>query len=48
MLELTPLFWARTRDRLDPKQLAAELGPVAIPSELLDKMAPTEQQAMAG
>ena len=47
-LELTPLFWARTRDRLDPTQLAAELGPIAIPSEPLDTMAPVEQQAMAG
>jgi transposase len=44
MLELAPLFWTRTRDRLDPKQLAAELGPVAIPVEPLDTSATTEQQ----
>jgi transposase len=48
VLELTPLFWARTRARLDPKQLAAELGPITIPSEPLDVTAPAEQQAAAG
>ena len=36
MLELSPLFWARTRVRLDPKELAAELGPIAIPELPLD------------
>jgi transposase len=45
MLELAPLFWQRTRARLDPGQLAAELGPIAIPAEPLDTSAPTEQQA---
>jgi transposase len=45
MLELTPLFWTRTRDRLDPTQLAAELGPIAVPVEPLDTSAATEQQA---
>lgn len=45
MLELAPLFWERTRVRLDPKQLAAEFGPIAIPAEPLDTRAPTEQQA---
>jgi hypothetical protein len=45
MLELAPLFWARTRDRLDPKLLAAELGPIAIPVVPLDTSAATEQQA---
>lgn len=44
MLELAPLFWARTRERLDPKALAAEFGPIAIPSEPLDTSTPTEQQ----
>ena len=48
MLELTPLFWARTRARLDAKVLEAELGPIAIPDEPLDTNAPAEQQAMAG
>jgi transposase len=45
MIELAPLFWARTRDRLDATQLAAELGPVAIPVEPLDTGVATEQQA---
>jgi transposase len=44
MIELAPLFWARTRDRLDPAQLPAELGPVVIPVEPLDTGAATEQQ----
>jgi transposase len=44
MLELAPLFWARTRARLDPKALAMELGPIAIPAEPLDTSAATEQQ----
>ena len=48
MLELTPLFWERTRARLDPAQLAAEFGPVAVPAEPLDTSAPTEQQMAAG
>lgn len=45
MIELAPLFWARTRARLDPKALAMELGPIEIPAEPLDTSAPTEQQA---
>jgi hypothetical protein len=45
MLELAPLFWARTRDRLDPNQLAADFGPIAIPTEPLDTSPPAEQQA---
>lgn len=36
MLELSPLFWARTRARLDPQALAAELGPIDVPPEPLD------------
>jgi transposase len=44
MLELAPLFWARTRARLDPKQLEAELGPISIPVVPLDTSAATEQQ----
>lgn len=36
MIELAPLFWARTRARLDPKALAMELGPIEIPAEPLD------------
>jgi transposase len=30
-LELAPKFWARTRDRLDPVQLAPDLGPLTVP-----------------
>jgi len=45
MLELAPLFWSRTRDRLDPGQLAAELGPIDIPVEPLNTSAATEKQA---
>ena len=44
MLELAPLFWARTRERLDLNALAAELGPIPIPSEPLDTRSPNEQQ----
>jgi transposase len=45
LLELAPLFWARTRARLDPLALARELGPVAIPLEPLDTSVATEQEA---
>jgi hypothetical protein len=46
MLELSPLFWSKTRERLDPKALAAELGHLSIPSELLDtSRRPPQQQA---
>jgi transposase len=42
MLELAPLFWKRTRDRLDPDSLAAELGPIEIPAEPLDTSLPSQ------
>jgi transposase len=45
MLELAPLFWERTRARLDPDQLALELGPIVVPAEPLDTSAAAEQQA---
>jgi hypothetical protein len=45
MLELAPLFWSRTRARLDPKLLKDEIGWLAIPSEPLDTSASTEQPA---
>jgi transposase len=48
MLELAPLFWERTRARLDPQKLAKELGPIDIPADPLDTSAPTEQQASTG
>ena len=40
-LELAPKYWAATRDRLDPQQLARELGPLTVPPQL----AAAEQQA---
>ena len=36
-LELTPLFWARTRDRLDPRELELPFGHLTVPD------APAEQ-----
>lgn len=30
-LELAPRYWAATRQRLDPTELAAELGPIRVP-----------------
>lgn len=48
MLELAPLFWARTRARLDPTALAMDLGPIAIPIEPLDMSVPAKEQAPAG
>jgi transposase len=45
MLELSPLFWERTRDRLDPEQLATELGHVHVPSSPLDTGASAEQKS---
>lgn len=32
MLELSPLFWNRTRERLDPVALASEALPIAVPA----------------
>jgi transposase len=48
MLELSPLFWERTRARLDPVELAQDLGPITVPVEPLDTDATAEQQAAAG
>jgi hypothetical protein len=48
MLELAPLFWERTRARLDPIELAQDLGPISVPVEPLDTSASAEQQATAG
>jgi hypothetical protein len=48
LLELAPLFWSRTRDRLDAEQLAVELGHIAIPAESLDTTAAAQQQATTG
>jgi hypothetical protein len=43
MLELAPLFWARTRARLDAVKLADDFGYIDIPSEPLDTGASTEE-----
>jgi transposase len=48
MLELAPLFWERTRARLDPVELAHDLGPITVPVEPLDTSVASEQQAAAG
>jgi transposase len=45
MIELSLLFWERTRLRLDPVQLAAELGRVDVPSVPLDTSASAERKA---
>lgn len=42
-LELAPAYWARTRARLDPKELEAELGHITVPPILPD----TAEQAAA-
>jgi transposase len=47
MLELAPLFWIRTRARLDATQLAADFGYINIPREPLDLSSSTEEQATA-
>jgi hypothetical protein len=47
MLELTPLFWSRTRARLDATELRNDLGPIAIPDEPLDTSMAAKQQATA-
>jgi transposase len=44
MLELSPLFWNQTRARLGPKALAADLGPIQIPSEPLDTTRAGQQE----
>jgi transposase len=43
-LELAPKYWAATRARLDAAELAAEIGPLTIPSPLQ----PTEEQTLTG
>jgi transposase len=47
MLELAPLFWSRTRARLDSKALSADLGPIEIPPEPLDTTRPAQEQSPA-
>lgn len=48
MLELAPLFWTRTRARLDADALCKEIGPIVIPAEPLDTSTTSEQQVAAG
>jgi hypothetical protein len=38
MLELSPLLWKRTRERLDSTALAAEFGSLALPAEPLGSL----------
>ncbi len=40
-LELAPKFWTRTRDRLNPAELVAELGPLSVPPKI---EGPAEQE----
>jgi hypothetical protein len=44
MLELAPLFWVRTRARLDAAELEREIGWIAIPKVPLDTSATSEEQ----
>lgn len=43
MLELAPLFWERTRARLDAVELEKEIGRIAIPAEPLEHERPTRR-----
>jgi transposase len=45
-LELAPKFWVATRARLDPRQLADEVGLIDVPPPMTD--APQEQPASTG
>jgi hypothetical protein len=47
MLELSPSFWKRTRERLDADALAAECGPISVPAEPLDTTRPPQNEAAA-
>lgn len=44
-LELAPKYWAATRERLNPKELATEAGPLTIPSPISQS---TEQETPPG
>jgi hypothetical protein len=35
MIELAPRYWAETRARLDPFELAMPFGPITVPSASL-------------
>ena len=43
-LELAPKYWSQTRARLDPRELAAEIGPLTVPSPMA---APVKEKAAA-
>ncbi len=43
-LELAPKYWAQTRARLDPRELAAEVGPLTVPPAVVP---PAEEQSAA-
>ena len=40
-LDLAPKYWGATRTRLDPRQLAAELGPLDVPNAATPEQQPT-------
>jgi hypothetical protein len=42
-LELAPKYWGTTRARLDPRQLAAELGPLDVPDAPPSKQQPASR-----
>jgi transposase len=44
MLEVAPLFWERTRARLDAAELEKEIGWIKIPTDPLDTSATPEEQ----
>lgn len=48
MLELASLFRERTRARLDPVELAYDLGSNTVPVDPIDTNAAPEQQTAAG
>jgi transposase len=48
MLELAPLFWARTAARLGAEQLNKEIGTIAIPAEPLDTSVTSQQVSTPG
>jgi len=44
-LELAPKYWAATRARLDPRQLAAEVGPLDVPGPITP---PAQEEPASG
>ena len=40
-LELSPKYWAETRSRLDPEELAKPIGPLTVPPPPAEQQRPT-------